>query len=167
MGQYQDRVVLVTGAASGIGFAVASAYLIEGARVALLDVRLDAVTAAAETLLRSDRAYPLAMDVRVAEDVERATVPLGTTDHLGQCGRALPERPDPGHGRRGMGSGAGHQSQGSLSDEPGICPEACPRGVRRKYRQYYFWCRQSGAARRCPLRDLEGGPHDVDSSLGD
>ena len=39
--QFQDRVAVVTGAASGIGFGTAQRFAEEGARVALLDLDED------------------------------------------------------------------------------------------------------------------------------
>jgi 3-hydroxybutyrate dehydrogenase len=54
-GMVQDRVAFVTGAASGIGLAVAEAMAAEGARVALSDMREEAVRVAADGLARQGR----------------------------------------------------------------------------------------------------------------
>ena len=64
----QDRVVIVTGGAAGIGRATAARLVAEGARVALVDVDADAVATAALQL--SAEVLPLAGDVSVEEDVE-------------------------------------------------------------------------------------------------
>ena len=51
----KDKVAFVTGAASGIGLAIAQALAEEGARVALSDVREEAVRAAAEGIAKGGR----------------------------------------------------------------------------------------------------------------
>jgi NAD(P)-dependent dehydrogenase (short-subunit alcohol dehydrogenase family) len=66
-GRFAGRRVLVTGGASGIGLAAAGRFLAEGAAVALLDRRADALAAAG-----LDGAQPLLCDVRHPEDVDRA-----------------------------------------------------------------------------------------------
>lgn len=48
--QLQDKVALVTGAASGIGFAIAAAFVAEGAKVLLADVNQAKGEAAAQSL---------------------------------------------------------------------------------------------------------------------
>lgn len=53
-GRHENRVVMVTGAASGIGAAIAEQYCSEGAAVGLIDVDPDAVEAQAHRLARRD-----------------------------------------------------------------------------------------------------------------
>jgi NAD(P)-dependent dehydrogenase (short-subunit alcohol dehydrogenase family) len=65
----EDRVVVVTGGASGLGFATARRLLYEGAKVALFDIT-DAERAASE--LGGDRVFAAALDVSVEEQVRRA-----------------------------------------------------------------------------------------------
>lgn len=68
-----DRIALVTGAAQGIGRAVAEALHAVGMRVALLDIDDDGVTAAAHELAAgSDRTLALTADVSDAAAVKRA-----------------------------------------------------------------------------------------------
>ncbi|MBI2205267.1 MAG: SDR family oxidoreductase [Candidatus Rokubacteria bacterium] len=65
---FADRVVVVTGAAAGIGFGIASAFHQAGARVALGDVRAEALDAAAKRL--GDRVFAHAVDVRDRKSVD-------------------------------------------------------------------------------------------------
>lgn len=80
-GRLQGRRVLVTGAASGIGRAVAELFLTAGARVALLDRQLPTPAASA-----GERAVPLAADITdveaVAAAVARAAQAFGGLDGL-------------------------------------------------------------------------------------
>ncbi len=67
-------IVLVTGAASGIGFATTSRMLVAGAHVAMVDRDADALAAAAESLgrQRRERLLPIIADVRDAHSVDAA-----------------------------------------------------------------------------------------------
>src|SRR5215472_15280791 len=82
-----DRVVVITGGATGIGLACAHAFGADGAAVALVSLpghELD--RAAAELSAAGIRAYPVAADVRDAQAVERAVaqvaIDLGRIDVL-------------------------------------------------------------------------------------
>jgi NAD(P)-dependent dehydrogenase (short-subunit alcohol dehydrogenase family) len=66
----QGKTALVTGAARGIGLAIAGRLVREGARVALLDLDRAGVEAAAQQL--GDRTFALAADVTLTADVDRA-----------------------------------------------------------------------------------------------
>jgi len=73
MGLVQDRVAFVTGAASGIGLAIAQALAGEGAKVALSDMRADAVRAAAEGIAQGGReAMGVACDVTSEPQLTKA-----------------------------------------------------------------------------------------------
>ena len=65
-----ERVVLVTGAADGIGRAIAQRFAREGDRVALLDVNSQRLAAIAGEL--GDGVLPITTDVRIADQVQSA-----------------------------------------------------------------------------------------------
>ena len=60
----QDKVAVITGAASGIGKGIAATFVREGAKVAIADLNLEAATATAKELDPSGkRTFAVAMDV--------------------------------------------------------------------------------------------------------
>lgn len=66
-----DKVVLITGAAGGLGARTAQAFLAEGAKVALVDISQEALDATAKDLGASeDRVITIAADVSREEDVK-------------------------------------------------------------------------------------------------
>jgi 3-hydroxybutyrate dehydrogenase len=72
MTRFQDKVVIVTGAASGIGKEIAHAFAREGARVVIADLKQDAAdSAAAEVVAAGGVAMGVAMDVSNEEAVNR------------------------------------------------------------------------------------------------
>jgi NAD(P)-dependent dehydrogenase (short-subunit alcohol dehydrogenase family) len=73
MREFAGKVAVVTGAASGIGFAAARVFAEQGMAVALLDVREGEVAAAAQDLAANGaRAIGLCVDVRDEAAVDRA-----------------------------------------------------------------------------------------------
>lgn len=70
-GRLQDKVAVLTGAASGIGEAVAQRYLDEGARVVLVDVKPADAIAPALTAAHAERVLALTADVTRREDIDR------------------------------------------------------------------------------------------------
>jgi NAD(P)-dependent dehydrogenase (short-subunit alcohol dehydrogenase family) len=81
--RFQDRVVIVTGGAGGIGLATARAFGGEGARVVIADFD-EAKAKAAETTLRGAGADALAMRCDVASESDVTAVVDGV---LGRFGR--------------------------------------------------------------------------------
>lgn len=78
----EGKVAIVTGAASGIGKAIAETYAREGAAVAIADIRLDAAeAAAAEIVAKGGKAIGIAMDV-----TDEAAVEAGTQQVVDQLG---------------------------------------------------------------------------------
>jgi 3-hydroxybutyrate dehydrogenase len=83
----KDKTALVTGAASGIGKAIAEAFAREGANVAIADRNDDAAAAAVEEIARAGgAALAVGMDVtdeaQVAAGVARAVEHFGSIDVL-------------------------------------------------------------------------------------
>ncbi len=83
----KDKVAIVTGAASGIGKAIALRYVQEGAKVAVADLNIDAANAvAAEINAAGGKAMGVAMDVtneaQVDIGVEAVAAALGGVDIL-------------------------------------------------------------------------------------
>jgi 3-oxoacyl-[acyl-carrier protein] reductase len=70
MSLLDGQTAVVTGGAQGIGFAIAHRYVVEGARVILGDVNLDATESAVEKLGGRDVARAVRCDVTNAEDVD-------------------------------------------------------------------------------------------------
>ena len=93
-----DRVIVVTGGASGIGLAVAREAARQGARVAIIDSSQDqSASAVAELKAAGARAVAEVLDVRDAAACEAATIrieqALGPIDGLVAC--AGTSRPEP------------------------------------------------------------------------
>ena len=71
MKEFKDRVAVVTGGASGVGRALARAFLGEGMKVVLADVEAPALEAAAQELSASGGTVtPVETDVRNVESVQ-------------------------------------------------------------------------------------------------
>ena len=81
-----DKVALITGAASGIGYGIAKRYLEAGARVVVADLNEEGATKAAKELGNPKSVLGVGMDVskedQVNAGVERAVKTFGTVDIL-------------------------------------------------------------------------------------
>ncbi|MBS7793057.1 3-hydroxybutyrate dehydrogenase [Roseococcus sp. SDR] len=78
----QDKVAIVTGAASGIGKEIAATFAREGAKVVIADLNKAAADAAALEMGGPDRAIGVAMDV-----TNEAQVEAGVAEALAKFGR--------------------------------------------------------------------------------
>jgi NAD(P)-dependent dehydrogenase (short-subunit alcohol dehydrogenase family) len=75
----QGRVAVVTGAGSGIGAATAELLGLSGAKVALLDLRLDRLQQVSNSLTEQQvEVHAKQIDVSVEEDVQKAFHEIGT-----------------------------------------------------------------------------------------
>jgi NAD(P)-dependent dehydrogenase (short-subunit alcohol dehydrogenase family) len=88
----KDRVVIVTGGASGIGRATATRLVDEGVRVALVDIDGEAASAVAEQL--GAGVLPLVGDVS-SEEEDVQSYFAAAAEHFGQVDTALFHRFDP------------------------------------------------------------------------
>jgi len=71
--RFQEKVVIVTGAARGIGYAIAHQFALEGAHVFVNDLERDTVDfAVAKIRQEGGNAYPLQADVANESDIEHA-----------------------------------------------------------------------------------------------
>ena len=84
--QLDGKVALITGAASGIGYAIAKRYLEAGGRVVIADLNEEGAAKAAKELADVKSALGVGMDVskedQVNDGVERAVKAFGTVDIL-------------------------------------------------------------------------------------
>ena len=84
MGRFEGRGVVVTGAAQGMGRAIAEAFVTEGARVVLADLNEEGVVKTAGELGQNGNTLAVRCDVTKADDVtslvESAVDQLGAVD---------------------------------------------------------------------------------------
>jgi NAD(P)-dependent dehydrogenase (short-subunit alcohol dehydrogenase family) len=89
----QGRRIVVTGAASGMGAAIARLFAEEGASLALLDRNADGVRATAESLKACSTACDVSDAAAVEQAVKGAAAALGGLDGLVNAAGVLIEKP--------------------------------------------------------------------------
>ena len=88
MGQFEEKVVLVTGAASGIGRAAAELFAGEGAKVVVADIDRPGADATVE-LIRAEGGDAMAVTVDVADATSVAAMVAAAVDAYGGLDVAL------------------------------------------------------------------------------
>lgn len=86
-GLLAGRIAFITGAAGGIGLAVANAYLAQGASVALADVRKDDLARAADGL---DESRVLVITLDVTDEAATEAALRATVERFGKVDIAVP-----------------------------------------------------------------------------
>lgn len=81
MGRFEGRGVVVTGAAQGMGRAIAEAFVTEGARVVLADLNEEGVVKTAGEIGQNGNTFAVRCDVTRADDV--TSLVESAVDHLG------------------------------------------------------------------------------------
>lgn len=81
MGRFEGRGIVVTGAAQGMGRAIAEAFVTEGARVVLADLNEEGVANTAGEIGQNGNTFAVRCDVTRADDV--TSLVESAVDHLG------------------------------------------------------------------------------------
>ena len=80
---FKNKTILVSGGRSGIGFAIAKAYLQYGAQVFIASRKKDLLEKAAEELKQYGQCHAVTCDIRSPEDIDSLAQTIeGTTGHL-------------------------------------------------------------------------------------
>ncbi len=85
-GKLHNQVAIVTGAAQGMGAAIAGRLAAEGAKVVLSDVNVEKVVGVAERISTAANSSTMAMKTDVTEEDEVAEMVEATIEHYGTVG---------------------------------------------------------------------------------
>lgn len=87
MRSYQDQVAIVTGAASGLGKAIAEKLYLQGVKLALLDANGSLLQTVAGEMFPAAKAYPVDItdEQQVAQTISQVASHFGTIDILVNC----------------------------------------------------------------------------------
>jgi len=77
------KVCIITGAASGIGKAIAKRYIADGAKVAIADLRLDAAREAAAELSENGKGEAIGVEMNVTDEAQVNAGVQQVVDHWG------------------------------------------------------------------------------------
>ncbi|MCB1369229.1 MAG: 3-hydroxybutyrate dehydrogenase [Rhodobacteraceae bacterium] len=66
----KDKVCIITGAASGIGYGIARRYIADGAKVVIADLKLDAAQKAADALIAQGPGTAMAVEMNVTDEAQ-------------------------------------------------------------------------------------------------
>jgi NAD(P)-dependent dehydrogenase (short-subunit alcohol dehydrogenase family) len=126
---FSGRVVLITGAASGIGKAIAELFSERGAQLALID-KSPNVESVARALGDGARSWEadIVEDAQVARVVGEIATELGRIDVLINNARRWRRLAGRGHFKRGLDSSLGDQSHRPIFR----CPRGCETHARRR-----------------------------------
>lgn len=84
MSNFDEKVVIVTGAASGIGLATANAFAERGARLVIADLNGERAGAAAETVKRAGAPDALAVPCDVSQEAQVSALGKDVMRHFGR-----------------------------------------------------------------------------------
>ena len=82
MKDFNDKVAVITGGASGLGFALAKATQARGAKLVLADIREDALLSAKDDLAENGEVLTVRTDVSKSKDLE--ALAKAAVDHFGK-----------------------------------------------------------------------------------
>jgi NAD(P)-dependent dehydrogenase (short-subunit alcohol dehydrogenase family) len=118
------KVALITGAASGIGHAIAKRYLEAGGRVVIVDLNKNGAAKAAKELAGEKSAIGVGMDVskedQVNAGVEEAVKAFGRIDILVSNAGHSDRASDRGVSLRGLEEAVGDSSGWRVPDDQGL-----------------------------------------------
>jgi len=77
-GPFKDKVILVTGGRSGIGFDIASLYLVEGAKVIIVSRKKDLLKEAEEKLKSLGNISSMVCDIRETDHIDKLVEKIKT-----------------------------------------------------------------------------------------